>query len=406
MIGATLALSLLAGAGGAFASQQQAYDEIIGRVAEIRQLAPQEAIDIQFKTRQELREFVIQDIEEHYPEDEQEADLRALVIFGLVEPGTDLAQMQIDLLGEQVAGYYDPEADEMVVVSSGDSGELSASDELTFAHETVHALQDQHFDLMAVQGDHDAVDDDTELAVTALIEGDATIGQIEYLFDNPLLLRDLQDELTEVDSSALDDAPRIFSETLLFPYEEGADFVDSLFNDGGWDAVNAAYANPPQSTEQVLHPEKYVAGEEPMTVDLQDPLPTLGDGWQTFDDNVMGEFITSVFLDSYGVDGDEAELASEGWGGDRYVVVGTEEDTALVWSTAWDTEDDAEEFFAALTQHELRRFDTRPSSRGDAVVRFEGDGIAGEIRRQGDRVLYVLAPDAATLDVLIDSQRP
>jgi hypothetical protein len=122
----------------------------------------------------------------------------------------------------------------------------------------------------------------------------------------------------------------------------------------------------------------------------------------------MGELITGIFLDGNGVDSDEAELAAEGWGGDRYVVIGTdnENETALIWRSAWDSDEDAGEFFAALSQHELRRFDTRPSSREDGVIRFEGDGVAGEIRRQGDQILYVLAPDEATLDTLLATQQP
>lgn len=408
VVGTALSLILLGSAGGVFASQQETYDAIADETASIRQLALLEPVNIEVNNQQELRDFVLQDIQDNYPLEDQQADLRALVILGLFEPGTDLAQLQIDLLGEQVAGYYDPETDEMVVISSGTDETLSASDELTFAHETIHALQDQHFDLLALQGDPDAMDDDASLALTALIEGDATTGQIEYLFAHPGLIRDLQREATAFDSSALDESPAIFRETLLFPYDEGADFVDQLYQDGGWEAVDAAYANPPQSTEQILHPESYYAGEGPVAVDLYDPRDALGSDWEILDLNVMGELITGIFLNSDGVDSDEAELAAEGWGGDRYVVIGTDDaaETALIWRSAWDSVEDADEFFAALTQHELRRFDTRPSIREDGVIRFAGDNVAGEIRQEGDEILYLLAPDEATLDSLLATQQP
>jgi hypothetical protein len=403
-IGAALSLSLLAGSGGAFAAQQDTYDEIAANTADIRELELLEPLNIEVQDRDQLKEYIVEEIEESYPELDQEADLRVLVILGFIEPGTDLGDLQIDILGEQIAGYYDPETDEMVVVSSGDGEVLSASDEITFAHETVHALQDQHFDLLAVQGDIDTLSDDQSLAIDALIEGDATVGQLEYLLDNPSLIRDLQDELSDLDSSSLDDAPEIYAETLLFPYEEGADFVGELYDAGGWDAVNAAFDNPPQTTEQVLHPDKYLSGEGPAPVTINDPLSALGPDWQVFDLNVMGEFVTDVFLDSNDVDRGDAQQAAEGWGGDQYLVVGTGDDTALVWKSAWDTGDDAQEFFAVLGRHELNRFDTRPENSEQGTIQFESDGSFGEIRLDGSEVLYVLAPDQESLDTLMQSQ--
>src|SRR5690606_29093849 len=120
--------------------------------------------------------------------------------FGFIEPGTNIADLQSEILGEQVAGYYDPETSAMVVVSSNENEELSANDELTFAHEVVHALQDQHFDLMAIQGDLDLLTDDEYLAINAMIEGDATVAQVLYMIDNPGLLRSVEDELAEYES--------------------------------------------------------------------------------------------------------------------------------------------------------------------------------------------------------------
>ena len=401
---AILTLCLLAVAGGVSATQPDQYEEIASRMAEIRGLPLVQPLNLTVVDRDELRELMRQDIDENYPPSDQERDLRVLVLFGLVEPGTDLGELQSDILGEQVAGYYDPETDEMVVVSEQGGEEFSAGDELTFAHEVVHALQDQHFDLLAVQGDPEALTDDESLAISALIEGDASVGQLEYLLANPLLLRALRDEISEIDTSVLDNAPPIFARTLLFPYDEGADFVAELYDNGGWEAVNDAFRNPPESTEQILHPEKYSAGEAPHRVDVYDPTSQLGDGWEIIDVNAMGELIMRIFLEGNGVSEDEAAVAAEGWGGDRYVVVGTDEETALVWRSSWDSEQDADEYFAALVQHELRRFDTRPEDRDEHRIRFRSGDWVGEIRRDGTEVVYVLAPDAASLAALWESQ--
>jgi hypothetical protein len=167
MIGAALSLTLLASAGGAFAAQQDTYNTIAEEMASIRRLELLEPLNIEVQSRDQLREFLVNDMAVNYPEADQEADLRTMVVFGLIEPGTDLGDLQVDLLGDQILGYYDPETDEMVVVLTNDGEELSAIDEITFAHETVHALQDQHFDLVALHGDIDALTDDQSLAIDA-----------------------------------------------------------------------------------------------------------------------------------------------------------------------------------------------------------------------------------------------
>jgi hypothetical protein len=397
--GVALSLSLLLG-GGVMASQSAEYDRITEDMAALRQLELLQPLDIEMQTRAELREWLAESLAE-YPEHEQADDQRVLEIFGLIEPGTDIRELQSEILGEQIAGYYDPEIGAMVVVRSDEGDELSANDELTFAHEVVHALQDQHFDLLAVQGDLDEISDDQYLAVSALIEGDASVGQVLYLIENPSLLRAVQGELENFESPSLDAAPLFFMETLLFPYDQGAKFVAAIYDTGDWAAVDAMYENPPVSTEQILHPEKYLEGEMPIDVSVQDPTPDLGEGWVVLDDNVMGQFITDVFLRNGGASASDAQDASEGWGGDAYVVVGNEEEAAFTWTSVWDTEDDADEFFNVLVGTEIRRLGAEVEQLGDAShLRISGGGYVGEIHLDGNSVIYALAETEETLDVL------
>lgn len=403
LAGIALSLALLAGGGGAFAAQQAAYDRIENEMQDIRQLELLHPLDISVQTRDELRQMLMDSMEQDYPEAVQERDQRVMVLFGMIEPGTDLGQLQLDLLGEQVAGYYDPETEAMVVVSGGSSEKMSASDEVTFAHETVHALQDQNFDLTKVQEDSISGTDDQSLAVTALVEGDASFGQVQYLVAHPALILSLQSELGDFDSSVLDNAPPVLSGTLLFPYDQGLTFVTALHDAGGWDRVDEAYRNIPQSTEQILHPEKYLAGEAPVDVAVNDPTPALGNDWQIIEVNTMGEYITNLFLDSGEVRPSDAKDAAEGWGGDEYVVVGTKDETALVWSTAWDTEEDAQQFFTVLGAHESKRFGADKTA-GESVITFSTDEMSGEIRIDGTNVTYVLAPNTETVSALFANE--
>lgn len=397
--GVALSLSLLLG-GGVMASQSADYDRITEDMAALRQLELLQPLDIEMQSRAELRAWLAEALAD-YPEDEQASDQRVLEIFGLIEPGTDVRELRSEILGEQIAGYYDPEIGAMVVVRSDENDQLSANDELTFAHEVVHALQDQHFDLLAVQGDLDELSDDQYLAISALIEGDASVGQVLYLIENPGLLRALQDELENFESPSLDAAPLFYAETLLFPYDQGATFVAAIYETGGWASVDAMYDNPPVSTEQILHPDKYLDGEMPIDVEVQDPTGVLGEGWVVFDDNVMGQFIIDVFLRNGGAGVDDARDASEGWGGDAYIVVGNDTETAFTWTSVWDTEDDADEFFTVLTGTEIRRLRADVEQLdGASHLRLTSDQYVGEIHLDGNTVTYTLAESDQTLDAL------
>ncbi len=375
------------------------YDEINRQMEEIRELELLQPINVSTKTRAELQDETRRDLERDYPVLDRQNDQRVLEAFGLIGEDQEIGEVYVELLGEQIAGYYDPETDEMVVVSDDAAGsELSASNEVTYAHEVVHALQDQHFDLESYSDQRIDGSDDESLAITSLIEGDATAAQIQYIISNPGLIAELSGDMTAVDagSEALDNAPPIVSATLLFPYQQGQTFVDTILAEGGWDAVNDAYASPPVSTEQILHPEKYFASESPIAVPMPDMAAGLGPSWTTFDTNTMGEFQTSVILSDGEVSARQAEQAAAGWGGDTYTVVGTENQNVSVWDSAWDTEDDAAEFAAALAARESGRLGASAETDG-TVTTIGADDTVIRISVDGTSVTYVSAPDEKML---------
>jgi len=375
------------------------YDEINRQMEEIRELELLQPINVSTKTRTELQDETRRDLETDYPILDRQNDQRVLEAFGLIGEDQEIGEVYVELLGEQIAGYYDPETDEMVVVSDDAAGaELSASNEVTYAHEVVHALQDQHFDLESYSDQRIDGSDDESLAITSLIEGDATASQIQYITTNPGLIAELSGDVEAVDagSEALDTAPPIITATLLFPYQQGQTFVDALLAEDGWDAVNDAYASPPVSTEQILHPEKYFASEVPIAVPMADIAGGLGSGWTTFDTNTMGEFQTSVILSDGEVSARQAEQAAAGWGGDTYTVVGTDDQNVIVWNSVWDTEDDAAEFATALAARESGRLGATPETDG-TVTMIAADGAVIRISVDDTSVSYLSAPDEKVL---------
>lgn len=324
-------------------------EQIERETAELRGLELLEEIDKQIMTRAELQANIEDVIDEEYtPEIAQDEALSLWLLRLIDDRDLDLYQLQLDLLGEQIAGYYDPEIKELVVIS--DDGGLTAVDKVTMSHEIVHALQDQHFDLAAV--DALATDADAEFAITALIEGDATTAMTLYMFEYlpPDELADIfSDSLLAPDTPVYDNAPRYIREGLVFPYEAGGEFVNAIFTAGDFAAVDESFANPPMSTEQILHPEKYMEElDEPTPVELPDIAGQLGEGWAEIYGDVLGEWDLRLMLDENGAR--DANAAAAGWDGSWFDVYKSGQEAVSVMRTAWDTDQDATEFNDALME--------------------------------------------------------
>jgi hypothetical protein len=228
------------------------------------------------------------------------------------------------------------------------------------AHELTHALQDQYFDLKKfltpVEGN-----DDRTLARNALIEGEGFIIMLDYALrpmgrnaiDVPDLveLNRAQMPLMETQFPIFGKAPDYLKETLIFPYAYGGAFLKEILTQGGWEAVAQIYTNLPESTEQILHPEKYLNAPDPPTeVDTNFLRENLSEEWEPIVENVLGEFSTYLLLREF-ISDEQALKASEGWDGDKVELWETSGGkTAILLSTIWDESSDASEFFEAYSE--------------------------------------------------------
>ncbi len=309
----------------------------------------------------------------------REGVLRSL---GLLAPGVSLRQANLDLLAGQVAGYYSPEKDQLFVVSR--SGGVGVTQEATYAHEFTHQLQDQHFDLSKLGLDSPG-NGDRALARLALVEGDASAAQAQWMATSlsPAELAGLMLAASDpVAMKALQDAPAFLRDTSFFPYQDGLSFVGTLIaGSGRFDAVNAAFADPPASTEQVLHPDKYATREAPVQVSLPAGLASrLGAGWSLAAEDTLGELMLRIWIRESGDPQGPAlaTSAAAGWGGDRVgLLAGPGDARALVVVSEWDTAQDAAEFASAA-----------PATLGSY-------GLDGDVlHRDGStRVVLVMSPD-------------
>lgn len=401
VIAASLALSIAVGGSQALANQEL-FAELEEAAQSVRQLELLEPLDVEVVTREEHREQQAQDIENEVNAEGAD-DWNALLQFlGFIDDGEDINEIYSGFISEQVLGTYDPESKQLIVISTN-TDEWNATDKTTFVHETVHALQDQNFDIMSVYGDDEVMTDDSFYASRSLIEGDASVAEVIYIIENDLLDQILEEyENSEIPST--DEIPFFLLETMTFYYDEGAMFVMDIWQEGGWDAVNQVWENPPTTSEQIIHPDKYKDGESAMPVAIADPQPVFGDDWRIIEDNAWGELGTRVFLENGGSSTNAASNAAEGWGGDGVYVITNDDETAMVWTTAWDSDEDATEFVETLGEAESTRLDVDIESSDTNSTRLEGNGWFGEILRDGDTVTYYLTESEDSMARMVESQ--
>ncbi|HEY6887922.1 MAG TPA: hypothetical protein VI300_09090 [Solirubrobacter sp.] len=315
----------------------------------------------------------LEDLDRSYPAARRRADEEVLKLLGLIEPRVDLRAISASVFGEGVAGYYDPRSKRLRIVSGTTPDALS---EMVLAHELTHALEDQRFGLALSEGEGD----DAALARLALVEGTATLVMQQYLLRYIGAEKALSGALASAFQTG-PDLPKFLKDQLIWPYIGGAQFAQVLLQKGGgtWKLVDLAdRVRVPDSTEQVMHPEKWVAVEAPLPVRLAVPLH---DDWRRATSGTWGEWQTNELL------GGSAEAAAAGWGGDRYELwqkgaasCGSPPCRAadvLVMRWRWDTSRDAREFESAL--------------RAAPVAREDGAAVEAH----GDTVTLVLAPTPA-----------
>jgi len=385
--------------------------EVFIQTEEVRELTAGQDVKADYLSKNELRDKLAQDFEEKNPEEELRDTQDMMVMLGFIDEDLDLRRLLLDLYTEQVAGFYDPEDDSLYLISD-EKDKMSAMDRYTLSHELTHYLQDQNFDIMRPpfndpEGTPVAgkTDDDASFAASCLVEGDASLTSdtwgMEHL--NAADVREMQSESGEYSTDVFDSAPEYIQDSLLFPYQEGMSFVSYIHRKGGYDAIDRAYKDPPKSTEQIYHPEKYMENEPVVEVELPDLTGSLGDGWELAYDNVLGEFDVYELFKPY-FSAKTAKLAAEGWGGNRYQYYRSDEgDKLLVQGYAWDSEGDAQEFSSAYVKYVEDRFEGKvdgQSSRGAWKVWSTG-GYVLALKKDGLNTYLVQATNGDYSDTAV-----
>jgi hypothetical protein len=303
------------GADDAEKSPRELVSSIKKKVAKLRELRFKEPVDVSFLTDAQLNRRVTQLFAKEYSSRDAELEGRILEMLGAVPRGSDMRALREEALEGQVAGFYVPETGELVVGKTGGGG---PSEQVTLAHELEHALADQNFDL-PVESETDPARADADLAELSVIEGDATLTMQKYSLLNLGLSEQLEmasDPSVVKSQAQLERMPNYLRQELLFPYIDGMNFVCDRFRDGGWKAVDRAYARPPASSDQLLFPERYDPSARPAVAPSLAHLPS---PWTSAQTRSMGAAELKWLFAAPGDDADEALSdplgAAKAWAG-------------------------------------------------------------------------------------------
>jgi hypothetical protein len=232
----------------------------------------------------------------------------ALKALGIVEPGVNLAEQVKRLSTGSVTAFYDVKANELIVKG----GQLTPFVLKSIVHEMVRANYDQHFELD--RPNLVTPQDESGVAWDSLVEGAAT--RIENRFIEALPESDrksVQSEQQRIAGQLPKDLPAYVVLQYAFPFGSGPKFAEALMSGGGAAKMNSAFQAPPVTTEQIIHPEKYLAGEGPRA--MADP----GADGAVVRSGSLGQLMMTLMLAQV-IDSGAAESAADGWGADRYVV--------------------------------------------------------------------------------------
>lgn len=388
----------------------RAVHEVARILARVRDLPPVEQFPVSFPSEREIALYLLQRYDEIRP---QEA-LSLYSLLGLV-PRLNSPLPDVTAQAARVFSLYAPAGRQILLVAG--RGPATPDDELALVHTLAHALQDNAFGLgpdaepprvplaSACRPTTDAA-----LALRALLEGDAVLTAARYagVASDPQevdRLAGLAAGAEEPTYAPLANAT-VFEAIRLFPYRDGARFAAALYADGGWAALNRAYAAPPCSTQEILHPERYQTRRPALELAVPDLAPALGKGWSRARQDTVGEFLVGLHLAAYLDDDERARRAADGWAGDTFTLWTNETgQEVIVWRLAWENREEAVEFERAYALL-VPRFRNPPLIAASPPLGLKGrfwSGPAGAayLLRTGRIVTVVWGPDLNTVAAVV-----
>jgi len=336
--------------------------QIVIKLPRFRQLRFKKSVPLDIETPEQARNLMREEMRKRRSEEQLHDDAIAGAMMALWPMGYDLAGSSIKNVSEDILGFYNPSTKRMVLVRGDDSaadrvvisGDVPSHDygeKMTLAHELTHALQDQYFNLASL--DRITDNDDRELAMRAVVEGDATYTGLSYTFAG-MQSDEKLDALWQMVLKSIPDPENVSAPDTLkttgFVYGVGARFVASVQRRGGWQAVNELFRNPPRSTHQMLNPELYFEhAPPPARISIHGYEHTLPE-WRKVDENTLGQVLLELMLHQNLGDAESWRPIGNAWMSDRYVVLKQNAALTVVWFIAFSDADTASHFAYVYTR--------------------------------------------------------
>jgi hypothetical protein len=374
-------------------------DELKKSVVRIGHLGFQRDVPVRYLDRGQLKSYIERLFESDYPDELAEKEEEFIYLMGFTGEKIALKPLRRKILLENVGGMYNEKTKELLAVEEFRNVDMINGPAL--AHELRHAIQDQHFHLAELLGDLSDYDD-RKLAALAAVEGDATLVMIYQLGFDPDMVGDafspenLLSLSAMTGASTLVSAPDIVKYQLLMPYLDGMRFSQAILKRAKWKGLNRVLARKPLSSEQILHPQKYLAREMPQAV-VTAYRPARGERVYS---GVVGEYYLNVLLKN----GPEIADAASGWGGDLFSLYRDGDARLLLWEAQWDSAADCSRFHGDFRKFLESRFHVvfqGGQNRGRSFI--AGSSGAGYffLLREGARLFYARSNDRNQINELI-----
>jgi hypothetical protein len=373
---------------------------IAGGIAALRGTPPLAPVDMFLLSRAQARAYYSPGRQDNGagPPAEPRLDPKDEVyrLLGLIpeRERRNVEQASVDNLISLITGFYAPEFKAFYMLDEITGGVRGPSARATIAHEYVHALQDQHHDLNALLVARET-DWDAHRVLQQIMEGDALYFENKYMgfslrstYRVPVCF--------QVPRAIRPSVPFVVERELDTWYEDGLCFLESVLPSLP-NGVRDVWENLPTTTEQVLHPEKYIAGEGARPVSLTRLESALGPGWSRLLERNFGEFTLQNLLHLGITDRPRVWQAAAGWGGDAWALYSNGDGRLLYAATVWDTAEEAQEFWQALTESFARRAPGQ-EIQGGGSLRIDIEGRDWRASIIGDRVSLIVSNDVAAAD--------
>lgn len=360
-----------------------------------------------YKSREELLKTFNSELQSEKSQEELAGTSAFLTWMHLVPEGFDLSAFMGAYLAENASGFYLPRTKTFYLSRDKVTSEIPAAlsgsgfdaQKITTLHEMDHALQDQYFDLeKLLDYGRESRNDDINTAVMSLIEGDAAYVTVDGIFkelnQDLLTARNLDSIIpmlfAGVPAKKSKQIPPFLVSSLSAPYTEGFHFIKEVILCGGWDLVNAVYGDLPDSTEQIVHPEKYLVERDfPSTISMASIGDELPEGWKKLEENTVGELQLKLIFNSF-FPSQNRSSSYEGWGGDTYRIYKREKEHFAIWITVWDTPRDAAEFFDGYARVLKRKYSGLKIKKETKSI-FDGTtGNASVSMESRDKMVFIM----------------